>query len=71
MEIYFQGFEKRLQWKFLSKVLKIQWKSLSKVLKMFYAQTGPTWRVNLFTGVFGKQIPTGFDYNKKDQTRDP
>jgi len=25
----------------------------------------------LFTGVFGKQIPTGFDYNKKDQTRDP
>jgi len=23
----------------------------------------------LFTGVFGKQIPTGFDYNKKDQTR--
>ena len=25
----------------------------------------------MFTGVFGKQILTGFDYNKKDQTRDP
>ena len=25
----------------------------------------------LFTGGFGKQIPTGFDYNKKDQTKDP
>jgi len=25
---------------------------------------GPTGRANLFTGVFGKQILTGFDYNK-------
>jgi len=32
---------------------------------------GPTERANLFTGVFGKQIATGFDYNKKDQTKDP
>jgi len=24
----------------------------------------------MFTGVFGKQILTSFDYNKKDQTRD-
>jgi len=25
----------------------------------------------LFAGVFGKQMSTGFDYNKQDQTRDP
>jgi len=28
------------------------------------------WENFMFIGVFGKQIPTGFDYNKKDQTRD-
>jgi len=32
---------------------------------------GPTGHANLFTGVFGKQISVGFDYNNKDQTRDP
>jgi len=63
MEISFQGFS--------NTTMEVTFQGFKNNFFKKMHKQGPTGRANLFTSVFGKQIPTDFDYNKQDQTRDP